>query len=296
MSYAGFEYNERGYGGGFDAFGGFAGGMDMGGGFMNEGEGKKSSEKKSRDRQSLMPVSVKQLLTATNHDDVYRVDEVELNIVKLVGTISNAQEHSTNFTFLLNDGSGSIECKLWMEKDSSGMSKIASLRNGTLARVIGNIREYDNKIHVSVYDAHAVQDWNELTYHILDVIYTHCQNTKGPIAGASGFVPNQSSFMHSTPNGVRGGPMGTMGGGTNLNMVMKKESQSLNEAVFNAYLIGSRGNQAGLSYHEALQALERQGLKIGRDQLVASVQQLCNEGRLYTTLDDEHYGPTVDDF
>ena len=42
----GFEYNERGYGGGFDAFGGFAGGMDMGGGFMNEGEGKKSSEKK----------------------------------------------------------------------------------------------------------------------------------------------------------------------------------------------------------------------------------------------------------
>ena len=25
--------------------------------------------------------------------------------------------------------------------------------------------------------------------------------------------------------------MGTMGGGTNLNMVMKKESQSLNEAV-----------------------------------------------------------------
>ena len=61
-------------------------------------------------------------------------------------------------------------------------------------------------------------------------------------------------------------------------------------------MIGSRGNQAGLSYHEALQALERQGLKIGRDQLVASVQQLCNEGRLYTTLDDEHYGPTVDDF
>lgn len=45
----GFEYNDRGFGGGFDAMGGFGGGfggMDMGGGFMNEGEGKKSSEKK----------------------------------------------------------------------------------------------------------------------------------------------------------------------------------------------------------------------------------------------------------
>lgn len=128
-----------------------------------------------------MPVSVAQLKRANNHDDVYRVDDVELNIVKLVGSISNVQEHSTNFTFQLNDGSGSIECKLWIEKDASGMSKISALRNGVLARVIGNVREYDNKIHVSVYDAYAVKDYNELTYHILDIIYTHCQNTKGPV-------------------------------------------------------------------------------------------------------------------
>ena len=45
MSY-GFEYNDRGFGGGFDAMGGFGGGFDMGGGFMAEEKGGKSSDKK----------------------------------------------------------------------------------------------------------------------------------------------------------------------------------------------------------------------------------------------------------
>lgn len=143
-----------------------------------------------------MPLSVHQLLSATNHDDVYRVDEVELNIVKIVGILSNAQEHTTNFTFLINDGSGAIECKLWIEKDASGMSKIAGLRNGVLARVIGNIREYDNKIHLSVYDAQPVQDWNELTYHILDVTHTHLLNTKGPLqVNLRNFLPFFPFFL-----------------------------------------------------------------------------------------------------
>eukprot|EP01040_Poterioochromonas_malhamensis_P007584 gene7584-8187_t len=295
MSYGGFEYNERGFSNGFDGMGGFAGGyggMDMGGGFMNEGK-EKSSEKKSRDRQSLMPLSVHQLLSATNHDDVYRVDEVELNIVKIVGILSNAQEHTTNFTFMINDGSGAIECKLWIEKDASGMSKIAGLRNGVLARVIGNIREYDNKIHLSVYDAQPVQDWNELTYHILDVTHTHLLNTKGPLQSGA-FIPNQSSLMQtSTPQANRG-----MVGGfasQNLNNAMKKEANNVNESIFAAYQSGPRDG-AGLKYDEVMNILKRKGVNINFDQLVRGVQQLCNDGRLYTTIDDEHFLPTSDEY
>lgn len=83
----------------------------------------------SRDKQSFIPVSVKQLLTATLVDDTYRVDDAELNIVKLVGTLLYPQEHSTNFTFKLNDGSGTIDCQHWIEKDGgSGFSHLKALR------------------------------------------------------------------------------------------------------------------------------------------------------------------------
>jgi hypothetical protein len=45
--FLGYEYNERGFGGGFDPMGGFGGGMDMGGGgFMAEEKQGRGSEQK----------------------------------------------------------------------------------------------------------------------------------------------------------------------------------------------------------------------------------------------------------
>jgi len=52
---------------------------------------------------------------------------------------------------------------------------------GVLVRVVGNLREYDSKFNLMVFDVSPVIDWNELSYHLLEVIYTHLQNTQGPI-------------------------------------------------------------------------------------------------------------------
>jgi replication factor A2 len=162
-----------------------------------------------------LSVSVKQLLQAQSVEDQYRVDEVELNTIRLVGSLMFPQEHSTNFTFKLNDGSGSIDCKQWIEKDGAIHQKVQQLRyllivfdfdetifngltsfllfflnyfifyhhyrEGNLVRVIGNMRNYEGSMHILVYDVSLVEDWNELSYHMLDVIFTHLQNTKGKI-------------------------------------------------------------------------------------------------------------------
>lgn len=47
--------------------------------------------------------------------------------------------------------------------------------------MVGNLREYEGKVHVLVFDVSPVSDWNELSYHITDVVLTHLQNTRGPI-------------------------------------------------------------------------------------------------------------------
>jgi hypothetical protein len=54
--------------------------------------------------------------------------------------------------------------------------------------------------------------------------------------------------------------------------------------------------QAGLRFTDALALLKKKGVNITQDQLIRGVQHLCDEGRLYTTIDDEHYKPTTDDF
>ncbi len=82
----------------------------------------------SRDRQSLIPLSIKQLNTASHDDDTFRVDGAELNVVKLMGVVDSVMEHETNFTFKLNDGSGVIECKQWIDKGANSSSKQLKLR------------------------------------------------------------------------------------------------------------------------------------------------------------------------
>jgi len=293
MSYGGYEYGaDRGFGGGFNPMGGLGGGGfefgDMGGGFTGAEE-KKSSEKKSRDKQSLLPVSVKQLLSAMPGEDGYKIDDAELTTLKLVGTLVEPQEHSTNLNFKLNDGSGTIECKQWIEKDATTFGKLRSLREGLLVRVVGNLREYEGKVHVLVFDVTPITDWNELSYHILDIVLTHLQNTRGPIPGS--MAPGPMMGVTSTPSAVRGPSTGFGVGAA----VVSTKRDDINQAIFSAY--ASNINQdIGMRYEEVMATLKSRGITISFDQLTKGVEQLCNDGRLYTTIDEDHHRATGEDY
>jgi hypothetical protein len=84
----------------------------------------------SRDTQSLLPVSIKQLQSATNEEDQNKIDGADLHTVVIMGMVESIEEHSTNVNFRINDGTGSVEGKLWNDKDSSGGlgTKIANCR------------------------------------------------------------------------------------------------------------------------------------------------------------------------
>lgn len=60
-----------------------------------------------------------------------------------------------------------------------------------MIRVIGSPRDYDGRRHLLVFDCSEVEDFNEFTHHILDVIYNHLQRN-GAIKNA---VSSTSSMM-----------------------------------------------------------------------------------------------------
>jgi replication factor A2 len=227
---------------------------------------------------------LKQLASSRGVDEIFRVDDVELHTVKLIGKIFEIHDESTAFTFKLNDGTGEMDCKKWKETD---MVTQMSFQGGETVRVVGTIREFSGRLHLLVYNVSLVQDWNEVTHHILDVIFTHLQNTKGR-------VPVNDSFAHAAPSGMQNFGTPARGQGPSLNNAIKKEDK-LDEDVFNAYRAGA-SRQEGLHYGEVQQVLRSNGINISQDQLVRVVVKLCNNGRLYTTIDEEHYRPTVEDF
>ncbi len=64
--------------------------------------------------------------------------------------------------------------------------------------------------------------------------------------------------------------------------------------VYSAYL-GLGSDSGGLHYNTVLDKLTRQGVALNMDGLMRTVAQLCDDGRLYSTIDENHYRPTGDD-
>ena len=54
----------------------------------------------------------------------------------------------------------------------------AECRQGAYVRVIGQVRTYQDTLHILAHDVRPVTDFNEITHHFLECIYRHCQNKK----------------------------------------------------------------------------------------------------------------------
>jgi hypothetical protein len=68
----------------------------------------------------------------------------------------------------------------------------------------------------------------------------------------------------------------------------------LGRQVYQVYT--GRGDTEGLHMGAALNALRGKGVNMQPHDLMNHVRQLCDDGRLYSTIDDEHHKPTSEDF
>ncbi len=123
------------YGGGYEAYGNDDYG---GGGFMDtssQGASQNTPNKGrggrvNRDAQTLMPVTIHQVLNRTDNDDLIRIDGHDVTNVQIIGIISNVMPHSTNVHFHLDDGTGTMDARMFLHSDDldAAEAEIAKLR------------------------------------------------------------------------------------------------------------------------------------------------------------------------
>ncbi|KAL0309467.1 UNVERIFIED_CONTAM: Replication protein A subunit B, partial [Sesamum radiatum] len=71
---------------------------------------------KNREAQALLPLTVKQISEAFQASDDkgnFLIDGVDVNNVKLVGMLYEKTERVTDVSFVLDDGTGRIDCHRW---------------------------------------------------------------------------------------------------------------------------------------------------------------------------------------
>ncbi len=285
------------------------GGMDpMGGGYVAsspgiEGangvaSGKGGGGRNSREKQSHIPVTIRQVLetnTSGTTEDKPVINGQEVHLVSLVGCIVSIEEKSTKAVYMIEDGSGRINVDVFVEAEESPLKRQwrEACTEHAYVHVFGKVNIYNNKLTIQSNGMKPISDMNEITLHFLEAIYSHLYHTKGPLHPHHGGVGQkmEQGVGISGPNQFSGGfdrgygaanYGGDVGAGHADGDLTPAQQKVLN--IFNQ----DSSNQ-GLTVDQVQHALGEQiaPLEVGQ-----AVEQLNNDGHLYTTTDEHHFKST----
>jgi len=224
--------------------------------------------------QTLIPLTIRQLYNAkqSHPDDVFRIDNKELNQITFVGQIVSVRVESMNVELEVDDGTSKISVGIWLDaqQDSSDYlaEKQAAWREGVYVRVIGNLRSFNNQRSVGAFRIQLVEDFNEITYHFLEVIQVHLHNTRGPLPQETSKTTQKSS---GNAHGWRPGSGLTELQAAVLEIIQTSPSHQTTQGVSVAEI-----------YQNCKQLAEMNDIK-------DAISFLHSEATIYTTVDESHF-------
>jgi len=264
-------------------------GYDNQGGFGSQGTPQgQTKARRNYDEQTLIPCTIKQIVTAdgdpTGGNDISLKDGRTLYMVKIVGCVRNFEQKSTNLAIEIEDGTGMMEVKTWMN-EGDDCSAVANLRQEccqdyVFIKAIGQVKEFDGKRHIQATDIRLLGTKNELTYHFLEVAYSFDKYQKKKESGM-------------------GMSMGVgMGYGIGNNMSMPKTmganvsmkqggGNSINDAVSSSLRKLGTNVDTGVNVNNIIEDLAPQGYSA--TDVRNAMSELANEGHIYSTIDEEHF-------
>jgi len=183
----------------------------------SQGDGK---FRKATDEQTLIPVTIKMLLAAAKSNNTLQ-DGREPHQVKIVAAVREVTKGSTSYNYTVEDGTGAIEVKEWIEDGNITMTQMredAAMEHQYI-RIVGKLGEYDNKPQVVAHSVRKVTTGNELTHHFLEVVHSAEKYNKqgGHIVGSpsmamGGMNFNAGGMQASTPIGMNNNMAANDGG------------------------------------------------------------------------------------
>jgi len=249
---------------------------------MDSGPTNDASEKKGKsasDKQTLIPLTIGVFKQAsTSDEETIQIDGREINQVTIVGKIDNIVEQSTYVNYALDDGTGSIEVRFWLDSDESEYmrSERAKLQRGRYARIVGYPRKFNNERSLVAMHIAPVTDFNEITFHGLEVMAVHLQAPQNAGVAASHPPVGHIKQEAGQPNGAMAMPAAphTNGG---QDRVTQSVLQCMKECQ----------DEAGMHIDQVVSVLAPQGFSA--QQIRDAIEHLSSECLVYTTIDDDHY-------
>ncbi|WWC70927.1 uncharacterized protein I206_104879 [Kwoniella pini CBS 10737] len=259
-------YNAGGGGGGFVAGGSPYGSQDSPGGKKGKGG-----------NQTIRPVTIKQILAAEQvHADAdFVIDGVDVAQVLLIGSVHNSSTSATNVSYEIGDGTGYIDVRLWLDSADDEAGKAKGIEQDHYVGIMGSIKMFGGKRHISATHIRPITDFNEIHHHLLKALYVSL-TLRGASTGGGGGAQAVSSHADYSA-GI--------------------QNQS-NDSAFNGLPVLQRRIMEFVSKDETddgvhVSLISRQVGSGNGEDVMEAVEQLMNDGLLFSTIDDLHVKSTT---
>jgi len=231
--------------------------------------------------QAIFPIQ-KQRTKSTAMTSLKYVN-ISLNIVpgsqsqlSIVGQVLQVSAQATNTTYRIDDGTGTIEVKQWVDSDAAPESIRPTPKEGQYIHVWGRLKEFNSKRHIGSHVIRTITDFNEVSYHLLEATAVHLYFTRGLPESANGAVKSEGGGMFV--DGYGGATNGAAAGGA------KQLPARITASARKVYtmLRDEPQNNEGLHVHDIARKLGMQ-----TNDVFKAGDELLQDGLIYTTVDDE---------
>ncbi|KAL7572118.1 hypothetical protein ACA910_001755 [Epithemia clementina (nom. ined.)] len=280
----GLDY-EGDMGGGDYSGGGGSRTPSAGGSSQRGGGGSASRKRTSYDEQTIRAVTVNMMTKCSSPqmgdgNGLQLPDGRSLYHVQFVAAVRSLEDNSTHIMYHMEDGTGGvINVKQWLD-DSSECTGVVELRRAcskehVYLKVVGQLKDYDGQKLVLADSIRPLTTANQITHHFLQVVYQAEMHKQGKHGSGAFPQPQSSSVM-----GFSGTPVASRGP---LNSSGDNGDTALRREVLHAFTQHDMGN----SINNVIDLLTS---KFPEEAIRNEITYLSNEGKLYSTIDEDHLG------
>ncbi|XP_036418471.1 replication protein A 32 kDa subunit-like [Colossoma macropomum] len=238
---------------------------------LSPGESSRSPSEGTSKRSRILcvlPCTVSQLLSATEQQGSFFIQGTEINQVTVVGIVRRTKPAVAYVVYSLDDMTGPpLDVKQWMDLEDANMNDCV-IPPGTYIKVVGSLRSFQNHRSMVAFSTCRVEDYNEITSHMMEVVQAHLLND------SSSCSMMKKKAMTSIMSLSRSNESTSYGFTAN-------QSQ-----VFN--LIKSCPLAEGIS----VQSLKTSLKYLTPYDIRTCLKFLINEGHIFSTVDDDHFKST----
>ncbi|KAH9622251.1 hypothetical protein KSS87_011774 [Heliosperma pusillum] len=283
-----------------------------------------ASPAKSKDAQGIVPVTVKQISQASpsSSDDKssFIIDGAPITNVKLVGIVADMMQKVTDVSFVLDDGTGCIGCKRWLN-EAFDRKQMEAIENGMHVLLIGHLKNVKGNTEVVAFNVRyglvpisvsrsvlsdqkneaksfsdlptvsivtnmePVSNFDEVTLHNVECIHQHMLNKKSqkgdPLAPSQISDSSQSTPIKTESNGFH---LSSPANQFSVQMSVDGLKDIDQRVIEYLQQSSSLAQERGVHRDDIARHL-----KLPVEKIMQSITCLEEEGLIYSTIDEFHF-------